>query len=389
MRLNPNAAADPTPADGYNENCFVYCDILGGSLGDAASDVAVQSNFDATVTGAAREGGFPVTPFGFQFAEFSTDLFISRLNATGTDLLYSTRLGGPGIEVAGKIVMDAAGVVSGVATVSDSFPTSPSAFQGARAGAEDAVFYRFDPGQPSGAGLRYSSYLGGAGSESGLDVDRDSAGRVYVSGITVSTDFPTRDPLQATRTTSGDMFLAVFDVTRPVTSEQLLFSTYFGGSGFDNLASLAVNGSTALLGGLTTSTNLPVQKAFQTAPGPGYFTRIDPFGSSAPPGRLVVTPSRIRFPDTRIGRTKTKTLTLKNTGAGPVHGTVGTLPAPFAVQSGGGAFTIPAGDSLEVVVAFTPTVRGRATATLAITSDSKGTANFNIEIKGRDRRRRR
>jgi hypothetical protein len=124
------------------------------------------------------------------------DAFITKINSTGTALIYSTYIGGKGHDAAYAIAIDAAGAayITGE-TSSDDFPVR-GAFQQRVAEGEfrgDAFVTEIDA---AGAALVFSSYLGGGNTDGGLGIAVDSSGGVYVTGFTASTDFPTVTSLQ-------------------------------------------------------------------------------------------------------------------------------------------------------------------------------------------------
>ena len=120
---------------------------------------------------------------------------------------------------------------------------------------------------PSGTSLVYSTYLGGADDDRGYRVSLDAAGNVYVAGQTQSADFPVASAMQSTFGGGSDAF-----VTKLNTSSAVIYSTYLGGSGLDGATGMAVNpAGNVFLTGFTTSTNLPLADAYQSAYNGGSF----------------------------------------------------------------------------------------------------------------------
>src|SRR5262249_30222294 len=133
---------------------------------------------------------FPTTTGAFQTALVGVDdAFVTKLNLTGTALVYSTFVGGNGIDEGAGIALDAAGdaYITG-ATQSANFPTTAGAFQPAFDGIEDAFISKLNAG---GTALLYSTYLGGSSGEEGVGITADTAGNSYVVGFTSSANFPT------------------------------------------------------------------------------------------------------------------------------------------------------------------------------------------------------
>ncbi len=188
-------------------NGLVYSTYLGGGSFEMAKAIAVDSAGSAYVTGETTSSNFPlVNPFQSQrriepaclFGDAfgsCADAFVTKLNPTGTALVYSSYLGGNATDTGYGIAVDSAGsaYVTGE-TASTDFPTTPDAFQkqlgGTRTGGGfggDAFVTKVSP---SGSSLVYSTYLGRGGNEKGSGIAVDSEGHAYVAGTTDSFDFP-------------------------------------------------------------------------------------------------------------------------------------------------------------------------------------------------------
>ncbi len=174
---------------------LAYSTYLGGSTNDAAYDIAVDSAGDAYVTGVTTSTDFP-TADAFQPAYGgNADAFVTKINADGTTLLYSTYLGGSSDEVGQSIAVDSAGSVYFTGyTGSDDFPTV-NPIQPTRHGYHDAFVTK---SSPDSSALVYSTYLGGSGDDYGWGIAVDSAGNAHVTGDTPSRDFPVLRALQPT-----------------------------------------------------------------------------------------------------------------------------------------------------------------------------------------------
>ena len=235
---------------------LVYSTYLGGSNNEAGGGIALDSGGNAFVAGTTLSADFPVTP-GVVHPGFGggQDIFISKLNPDGSGLLYSTYLSGTPT-FGGGIAVDAAGNAYVTGTAGPNFPTTPGAFQPTSAGGPEAFVTKLDP---AGAAMVYSTYLGGAGHDSGRGIAVDAKGNAYVTGSTDSTNFPTtEEPLQAVIGGSTDAF--VTKLNRDGT--ELIFSTYLGGSAFDGGTGIAVDADrNAYVIGFTRSAD------FRTTPG--------------------------------------------------------------------------------------------------------------------------
>ena len=190
-------------------SALVYSTLLGGSAttypgesasGDAGNAIALDGSGDAFVTGNTTSTDFPVTPAAFQttnmgIGSFYGNAFISKLNPSGTALMYSTFLGGPDHLYTGTagygIAIDTLGDadVTGQ-TTSQSFPVTSDALQSTDS-AEAFMFTDFvSIVNSTGTGLVYSTYLGGSYADNGTGIAVDTAGSLYVTGAAYSSDFP-------------------------------------------------------------------------------------------------------------------------------------------------------------------------------------------------------
>jgi len=204
-----------------------YATYLGGTGGDVAYGIAVDGSGDAYVTGSTASSNFPVASAEQTAYAGGGDVFVTKLNPTGSAPVYSTYLGGSGPDVGSGIVVDSSGAAYVVGTTSSTnFPTTTNAYQSAYAGNGDAFILKLSP---TGSALVYSSYLGGTGADFGQAIAVDSSGNAYVAGSTGSTDFPTVNPLQVGNVGSSDAFVTKINPS----GTGLVYSTYLGGSGAD------------------------------------------------------------------------------------------------------------------------------------------------------------
>jgi hypothetical protein len=245
-----------------------YSTYLGGSGGDTGNAIALDALFDAYITGSTSSSNFPKgSPSGSSPYQGSyggdTDAFVTKLRYDGEAIIYSTYLGGNNYDIGQGIGVDSSADVYVVgSTSSANFPTTASAFQTTYGGNSDAFVSKLDP---NGSKLLFSSYLGGSDIDYGLALALDPAGNVFVTGSTQSTDFPTVKPVQAGNAGNGDAFVAEIDTNLPQT-QQLVYSTYLGGSSADSGQGIAVDvDDNAYVTGFTFSTNFPVYNAYQTS----------------------------------------------------------------------------------------------------------------------------
>ena len=171
---------------------LTYSSYLGGSGGESVASLAIDSSGNAYATGSTASTDFP-TVSAYQGASAGAgDVFITKLNANGTALVYSTYLGGSAADSAAGIAVDASGnaYVSGW-TTSTNFPTA-NAYQSSNGGGALPPYDVFVTKLNStGSALTYSTYLGGSGGDYGNALAIDGSGNAYVTGYTFSPNFPT------------------------------------------------------------------------------------------------------------------------------------------------------------------------------------------------------
>lgn len=174
---------------------FFYSTYLGGADADFGQEIAVDSSYNAYVTGYSHSTNFPTTPGAFRtFKTGLYDAFVTKLNEWGSGAHFSTYVGGDANEIAHGIAVGSGGraYVTGM-TSSMNFPTTPGALQPTSGTADDAFIIEVDA---TGSALSYSTYVGGSGFDAGHDIAVSSAGNVFVAGHTASTNFPTLVPAQ-------------------------------------------------------------------------------------------------------------------------------------------------------------------------------------------------
>jgi len=274
----------------------VYSTFLGGSGSNEGKGIAVDADGNAYVTGRTGSTNFPTTPGAFQPASGGGnggDAFVTKLNPTGSALVYSTYLGGNSGEASQGIAVDAAGnaYMTGY-TTSNNFPTTQGAFQTTYVGGldfsgsntlADAFVTKLNP---NGSALVYSTYLNGNSSEAGQGIAVDANGSAYVTGYTTSANFPVTPEAFSPTFHGVDGSLSDGFVTKlnPAGSG-LVYSTYLGGSNYDVGNGIVVDaGGNAFVTGITRSTDFPTTAgAFQpTTDGSGdaFAAKLNPAGSA-------------------------------------------------------------------------------------------------------------
>ncbi|HEY1336331.1 MAG TPA: SBBP repeat-containing protein [Bryobacteraceae bacterium] len=269
-------------------NQLVYSTFLGGYNDDHGAAIAVDSSGAAWVTGSTYSNDLPTVNAAQRSLAGGQDAFVTRLSADGNALLFSTYLGGTGGTVAypeaGQgIALDPQGngYITGV-TASADFPLL-HALQGSRRGSTDAFVSKMD----KFGTLVYSTYLGGAGVDTGNAVAVDASGGAYVAGYTFSTDLAVTNALQKTSGGDYDVFVARLNAA----GDALLYLSYLGGNASDTATAVALDAAgSAYVAGWTLSNNFPTVNAFQAQNPGNYATFVTKMVFSAAPVALGVTP---------------------------------------------------------------------------------------------------
>jgi len=229
----------------FNPRCseLIYATYLGGSRVDRIFRLAVDREGAAYVTGDTDSPDFPTANAHQPAIGGGTDAFIAKISPSGSTLVYSTYLGGDNIDGGSAIAIERSGaaVVTGF-TSSTNFPTLMP-MRETNGGSSDAFVARLD----RQGRLAFSTYLGGAGVDTGFGVAVDSKGKAYVMGMTDSTDFPVENPLQGTKGGAEDIFIAKLDMvpSNPVITDAKLLRNgklLVIGSGFEIGAQVLLNG---------------------------------------------------------------------------------------------------------------------------------------------------
>jgi hypothetical protein len=228
--------------------------------------IAVDSSGNAYMTGSTSSSDFPTTSGAFQTAlRGYGNAFVSKLNAAGSAVVYSTYLGGSHWEGGSSIPVDASGnaFVTGVTSSSD-FPTTPGAFQTAYKGPEgncvncgDGFVTKLNA---NGSALVYSTYLGGSDIDFALGMAIDASGNAYVTGATYSSDFPVT-PGAFDTTFNGAAFVTKLNTT----GSALIYSTYLGGTNGAGGIAVDASGNAYVAGTGGPPNFLTTPGAFQTS----------------------------------------------------------------------------------------------------------------------------
>jgi uncharacterized repeat protein (TIGR01451 family) len=262
-------------------NSLIYSGFLGGEENDSTEGVAVDAAGIAYVTGGTKSSAFPTTGNAFQSGRGGdTDAYLTKINAAGSALLYSTYIGGSGTDRGSGVAIDGSGnaYIAGFAGSPD-FPTE-NAFQNNFGGSFDAFVAQIDTNVSGFGSLVLCSYLGGQGDDKGYGIALDSgANNLFVVGQTSSNNFPVLNPAQPTSGGGFDAFVAKISV-----GGTKIYATYLGGSGDDRGAGIAVNSAgSAYVTGFTSSTNFPTVSPLQSSKAGGsdaFVTKLSSTGSA-------------------------------------------------------------------------------------------------------------
>jgi BNR/Asp-box repeat./Beta-propeller repeat. len=245
---------------------LLYSTFIGAGEADG---LAVDATGNAYITGASGFGNYPTTPGAIRITPAGKDAFVTKLNPSGSALVYSTLLGGSKPDQGHSIAVDAAGniYVTG-RTDSPDFPTTQGAFQRTYAspttpdyapGYEGDVFIA--KLNPANSTLLYSTFLGGNDYDEAVGLAIDAAGAAYVVGVTDSTNFPTTaSAFQRRGTAFGDTFIAKLNPA----GSALGYATLLGGGGNDIGYGIAIDSAgNATVTGYTDSSDFPTVNAVQ------------------------------------------------------------------------------------------------------------------------------
>jgi len=268
---------------------FVYSTYLSR----AGGSIAVDSAANAYVAGGTNAANFPTgNPLQASYGGGNSDACVTKINASGSALVYTVCLGGSGDESAGGIAIDGAGnaYITGTTTSPD-FPTS-NAFQASNHGTFAISNVFVTKINASGTALVYSTYLGGSGGlhqeadggiprgDSPVGIAVDGAGNAYITGTAMSADFPIKNPLQANKSdpSAFSMFVTKIDAS----GSTLVYSTYLGGNAGAGGIAADIAGNAYVAGTTSSSTGFPTSNRLQLG-GTGsdvFVTKINPTGSA-------------------------------------------------------------------------------------------------------------
>jgi YVTN family beta-propeller protein len=250
---------------------LVYATFIGGNEFEYSGGIEVDASGHVYITGNTHSLDFPTTPGALDdTVDGEIESFITKLNPTGTALIYSTLLGGNDYDFGQELDIDEAGFVYATGTTSSTdFPISSNAVDQQNELGEAYVVKL----NPDGTELIYATYLGGAIGDSAFDIAVDGQGNAYVAGRTISPDFPVTEGAFDTTYDGGEGFVAKLSPD----ASSLIYATFIGGSLSDQVQAIALDGAgNAFLAGDTASPDFPVtagafdESCTECGPSPTY-----------------------------------------------------------------------------------------------------------------------
>lgn len=231
-------------------SALAYSTFIGGSLDDVAHGIAVDSAGNAVVVGASSSPNYPVK-YSLQGVNAGgADVVVTKLNAAGNDYIFSAIHGGVADDAAYGVALDVSGNVYVTGETSSFDFPVAAAFDGTWNGGRDAFFINWSS---DGKTQAYSTFLGGAADDVGRDIKVAQWGPVYIVGETSSVNFPVQGSFDPSHNGGVDAFVA------RLTSGSLTTSTFLGGSVDDYGRAAAIDGAgNVYVVGQTTSNNLPM-----------------------------------------------------------------------------------------------------------------------------------
>ncbi len=261
-KLNPNSES----------SSLLYSTYLGGELSDYAEAIAVTPAGMVYFTVATDSTQFPWGGNSYSHESFGgVDAIVGQMDLTKSgepSLVYTTYFGGSGFDEPRAIAVEPSGkvLVTGY-TLSADLPTTPGAYQPGLSGNADVFFARLDLTAPPERFLSYVTYLGGTGGDVAYGLATDPNGNAYITGYTLSSNFPvTGDATQKDWGSGVDIFVARLDA-----SGALTYSTYLGQTGINAGYGIAAAADGSIyVGGIAGRKGVvPTSNAFQSAYGGG------------------------------------------------------------------------------------------------------------------------
>jgi hypothetical protein len=381
------AASNPTATNafvtkiGAGGSTILYSSYLGGNTEDVGYGIAVDGAANAYVTGLTYSTNFITTTGALQTTYGGAgDAFLSKVNTAGsgaTSLVYSTYLGGSGLDQGNGIALDTAGdaYITGVTnSTTPVFSPPAGGIQPVNAGQGDAFVAELSP---TGA-ITYFSYLGGSNADAGTGIAVDTQNYVYITGTTVSTNFPTAGAVFQPAYGGGnaDSFVAKLGPFGPTPAgTTLVYASYLGGTNTELASGIAVDTSgSAYLTGQSCSNDFPLANPLQAVPGgncDAYIAKVSILAG------IALNPAGLVFPAQSLNtKSLSQTVTLTNGDNAQTITSIalaGNNPGDFSETTTcptGAALAV--GSNCSITVSFSPTATGIREASLVIVDTAPG-----------------
>ena len=347
-------------------NSLVFSTYLGGTSGeDRGEGIALDSSLNVYVTGWAGFNFPTVNAYDSTFGggNFPSDAFLTKIDATGGSLIYSTFLGGSGDDVGDGVAVDASGnaYVVGSTLSTSTFPRVRPLQNFFGGGVSDMFITMFD----STGNVTFSTYLGGFSNDDASAIAVDNDGNAYVAGATISSNFPVKNSLQTLKGGGDAVVLKItglisFNITGRVTdavggglsavtmtlSGSQTGTTQTDSGGFYTFADLAAGGNYTVTPSKSPYTFVPANRTFNNL-------------NSNQTGDFTVATYSLsgRVTNASGAGVSAATLTLSGTQAGTTQ-TDANGNYSFATAAAGGNYTLtPSKPDALVTYTFTPTSR--------------------------------
>jgi|GEM_PF-3423386 len=236
---------------------IVYSTLIGGNNADIGNGIALDNAGSAYITGSTESNNFPIvgteTPYGG-----GQDAFVTKLGTSGASIAYSTYIGGNGVDRGAAIAVDGSGsaYITGLTQSPTTFPRVGT--NTPHAGDSDVFVVKLGT-VTSNLQIIYSTFIGGSGNDNGSGIAVDSAGAVYVTGFAYSSGFPVVGTTTGKNNGTGNPDAFVAKLGTDTSPLKFIYSTYIGGSTFDQGYGIAVDSSgAAYIIGETRSADFPI-----------------------------------------------------------------------------------------------------------------------------------
>jgi hypothetical protein len=353
-------------------NNILYSSYLGGSIEDIGYGIGLDSSANVYVTGLTYSTDLATTAGALQPTYGGAgDAFVGKVNTNASgaaSLNFLTYFGGSGLDQGNAIAVDTAGnaYVAG-STASTAFGFTANGFQTTSNGEGDAFIAKLTT---TGA-ISYFTYLGGTKADAATGIAVDSTANVYVTGSTVSTDFPTAGAVFQPNYGGGnaDSFVAKLDPS----GKTLLYSSYLGGTNTELATGIAVDTTgSAYVTGQTCSEDFPLANPLQDVPGgncDAYVAKISILAGFA------LNPAGLVFPAQSLNTTsQSQTVTVTNGDNPQTISSIAISGANFAdyTETTTCGSSLAVGATCTITVSFTPMASGLRKASLIITDSAPG-----------------